>query len=342
MSMTHKEWMRRCIEECKTCGNLNTASGAERLIEKFAERMDETNGQLSEGKAYQQYVTDGEGKAVWEDRLAYKETKLAYANEQSLSSATLSKNEDGIYHLQDIDMPYQDVGNPNCVRVSCEYGVFEGKVDNFADHLPYIHGIENVTLTNVSDPSQSMNFTCYYAGYVSNGSWTFRINSASGVDFGNKETVTVDVTFTHATEETTIVPIPAEYLPNVGGKAYYLYVTANAGQAASLAYEVRNSNDFDGSGTVIAEGECTVQEFCDNLSLNQPYIPNWHIRLTGKDGAGTTYTVDTLVYNYMYADSTYCMTVLGLDSRTGIPVVVCVYDNGDHKFFRFNLSGVVA
>lgn len=170
-------------------------------------------GKLSKEKAYQQYVTDGEGKAVWEDRLAYKETKLAYANEQSLSSATLSKNEDGIYHLQDIDMPYQDVGNPNCVRVSCEYGVFEGKVDNFADHLPYIHGIENVTLTNVSDPSQSMNFTCYYAGYVSNGSWTFRINSASGVDFGNKETVTVDVTFTHATEETTIVPIPAEYLP---------------------------------------------------------------------------------------------------------------------------------
>lgn len=72
MSMTHKEWMRRCIEECKTCGNLNTASGAERLIEKFAERMDETNGQLSEGKPYQQYVTDGEGKAKWEDRLAYK------------------------------------------------------------------------------------------------------------------------------------------------------------------------------------------------------------------------------------------------------------------------------
>ena len=39
--MTHKEWIRRCIEECKTCGNLNTASGAERLVEKLAERMDE-------------------------------------------------------------------------------------------------------------------------------------------------------------------------------------------------------------------------------------------------------------------------------------------------------------
>ena len=48
MSMTHKEWMRRCIEECKTCGNLNTASGAERLIEKFAGRVDETYGALSE------------------------------------------------------------------------------------------------------------------------------------------------------------------------------------------------------------------------------------------------------------------------------------------------------
>ena len=40
--------MRRCIEECKTCGNLNTASGAERLIEKFAGRVDETYGALSE------------------------------------------------------------------------------------------------------------------------------------------------------------------------------------------------------------------------------------------------------------------------------------------------------
>lgn len=39
--MTHKEYMRRCIEECKTCGNLNTASGAERLVEKLAERIDE-------------------------------------------------------------------------------------------------------------------------------------------------------------------------------------------------------------------------------------------------------------------------------------------------------------
>lgn len=48
MDMTHKEWIRRCIEECKTCGNLNTASGAERLIEKFAGRVDETYGALSE------------------------------------------------------------------------------------------------------------------------------------------------------------------------------------------------------------------------------------------------------------------------------------------------------
>lgn len=48
MSLTHREWMRRCIEECKTCGNLNTASGAERLIEKFAGRVDETYGALSE------------------------------------------------------------------------------------------------------------------------------------------------------------------------------------------------------------------------------------------------------------------------------------------------------
>lgn len=47
MSIALKEWMRRCIEECKTCGNLNTASSAERLIEKFAGRVDETYGELS-------------------------------------------------------------------------------------------------------------------------------------------------------------------------------------------------------------------------------------------------------------------------------------------------------
>lgn len=48
MSLTHKEWMQRCIEECKTCGDLNTASGAEWLAEKLAGRVDETFGQFSE------------------------------------------------------------------------------------------------------------------------------------------------------------------------------------------------------------------------------------------------------------------------------------------------------
>lgn len=48
MGLTHKERMRRCIEECKTCGSLNTASGAERLVEMLAEQVDETYGQLSE------------------------------------------------------------------------------------------------------------------------------------------------------------------------------------------------------------------------------------------------------------------------------------------------------
>ena len=47
MSKSHKQWMRECIEECKTCGNLNTASGAERLIGEFAGRVDETYEQLS-------------------------------------------------------------------------------------------------------------------------------------------------------------------------------------------------------------------------------------------------------------------------------------------------------
>lgn len=72
--LTHKEWMRRCIEECKTCGNLNTASGAERLIDKFAERVDETYGQkIDKGSpiAHQQLVTDIEGNTVWEEKLAY-------------------------------------------------------------------------------------------------------------------------------------------------------------------------------------------------------------------------------------------------------------------------------
>lgn len=69
MSKTHKQWMRECIEECKTCGNLNTASGAERLIEKFAEHMDEPGSGLPEGGApFQQLVTDSNGVAKWEDK----------------------------------------------------------------------------------------------------------------------------------------------------------------------------------------------------------------------------------------------------------------------------------
>ena len=72
MSMTHKERMRRCIEECKTCGNLNTASGAERLIEKFAEQMDEVYPASS--APHQQLVTDGLGVAKWEDKNGYLNT----------------------------------------------------------------------------------------------------------------------------------------------------------------------------------------------------------------------------------------------------------------------------
>lgn len=44
MSLTHKEFMRRCIEETKTCGNLNTAGGAELLLTMFADHLDASSG----------------------------------------------------------------------------------------------------------------------------------------------------------------------------------------------------------------------------------------------------------------------------------------------------------
>ena len=45
-----------------------------------------TGGREGEGKAYQQLVTDGDGNAKWEDRLAYETvTKTAVLEEQSVS-----------------------------------------------------------------------------------------------------------------------------------------------------------------------------------------------------------------------------------------------------------------
>lgn len=40
MAISFEEWVHRCIEDCKTCGGLNTASGAELLVKKFARHLD--------------------------------------------------------------------------------------------------------------------------------------------------------------------------------------------------------------------------------------------------------------------------------------------------------------
>lgn len=58
MSMTHKEWMRRCIEEGKTRGTLNTANAAEVLLEEFAGYLDEN---------------DSGGSSLLESELVYAE-----------------------------------------------------------------------------------------------------------------------------------------------------------------------------------------------------------------------------------------------------------------------------
>lgn len=64
MSLTLKEWMRRCIEECKTCGNLNTASNAEVLLLKLAEKLD-ADGAGGGGGAIQRIEsTDTENMVV--------------------------------------------------------------------------------------------------------------------------------------------------------------------------------------------------------------------------------------------------------------------------------------
>lgn len=44
MGMTHKEWMRDCINQCKCKGEIITSGAAEMLLEKFAEHMDESGG----------------------------------------------------------------------------------------------------------------------------------------------------------------------------------------------------------------------------------------------------------------------------------------------------------
>ena len=41
MSLSNKEWLTRCIEECRTCGTLNTSSNAETLLMRFVERLDD-------------------------------------------------------------------------------------------------------------------------------------------------------------------------------------------------------------------------------------------------------------------------------------------------------------
>lgn len=66
MSLTYKEYMRRCIEECKTCGNLNTAGGAELLLLMLAERLD-TSGGGGGGAIQRIESTDTENMVVLRD-----------------------------------------------------------------------------------------------------------------------------------------------------------------------------------------------------------------------------------------------------------------------------------
>ena len=75
-----RDWVRDCIVNCKTSGKLNPANAAEVLTEILAEHLDEEggggSGLPSGGAPYQQLVTDGEGVAKWEDRLAYSNELL--------------------------------------------------------------------------------------------------------------------------------------------------------------------------------------------------------------------------------------------------------------------------
>ena len=63
--MTNKEWVIRCVEECKTRGDLNTAGGAEYLVERFAEHLDEVG------------TGGGGGSGVLESETVYTEREAA-------------------------------------------------------------------------------------------------------------------------------------------------------------------------------------------------------------------------------------------------------------------------
>ena len=65
MSLKYAEWVRQCIEECKTQGSLNTASGAEFLVEKLAAHLDEVG------------VGGGGGSGLLESELVYVEHENA-------------------------------------------------------------------------------------------------------------------------------------------------------------------------------------------------------------------------------------------------------------------------
>lgn len=64
--MTHKKWMRDCIESCRCKGEIITSGAAEMLLEKFSEHMDDVVPAST--SPHQHLVTDAEGKVVWEEK----------------------------------------------------------------------------------------------------------------------------------------------------------------------------------------------------------------------------------------------------------------------------------
>lgn len=154
-------------------------------------------GELSEGKAYQQYVTDGEGKAKWEDRLAYKDTVETIV----LPEMTGVVANDGEYAQIDnitVESLTGSIAIGDTITVKWNNETYECVVRKDGSSY-YAFGAEDGIVDSGDYP--------FYAYGRVDGTY-FCINVNASVSSGT------EITLSLTKKETTVKPIPAEYLPS--------------------------------------------------------------------------------------------------------------------------------
>lgn len=87
----------------------------------------------SEGEAFKQLVTDGEGKVKWEDRLAYEEVKTGWKT--IINSSDVNWQASGGAGGQAMIQPYNNTTariEPGCkYTVECNVGRYEGTANSY-------------------------------------------------------------------------------------------------------------------------------------------------------------------------------------------------------------------